>query len=144
MSQLQSQMLGITLAITTAIGCIAYEKLVKNFSFGIVVLLTLLFYIPLLAGVIFYNKETFTTDVAKLIHDRTFIFWAIIYIITWLTVPLWYMITKQQGVLVGSIYEVKYIVILAIIYIFLGERTITLYTALGVACALASIYFISK
>lgn len=144
MNQLQSQILGIMLAVTTAIGCIVYEKLVKNFSLGIIALLAVLFYVPLLAGIIFYNKGTFTTDIVKLIHNKTFIFYAVIYVLTWITVPLWYIITKHQGVLVGSIYEVKYIVILAIFYIVWGDKPITIYTALGVMCALMSIYFISK
>lgn len=39
MGQIQSQILGILLAVTTAIGCLAYEKLVKNFSFGMIILL---------------------------------------------------------------------------------------------------------
>lgn len=144
MSQLQSQILGITLAITTAIGCLFYGKLVKNFSLGIIALLALVFYVPLLIGIIFYSKETFTTDIIKLIHNRTFLIYALVYVLTWVTVPLWFIITKHQGVLVGSIYEVKYIVILTLLYIIWGDRSITVYTALGVAFALASIYFISR
>jgi hypothetical protein len=144
MSQLQSQILGITLAITTAIGCIFYGKLVKNFSLGIIALLAIVFYIPLLIGVIFYSKETFTTDILKLVHNKTFLLYALVYVLTWATVPLWFVITKHQGVLVGSIYEVKYIIILSLFYIFWGDRNITVYTVLGVICALLSIYFISK
>ena len=144
MSQIQSQILGITLAVTTAVGCIVYEKLVKNFSLGIIILLAVLFYVPLLMGIIFYDKEIFIGDVTKLIHNKDFIFYAVVYILAWATVPIWYTITRNQGVLVGSIYEVKYIVILALFYIFWGDRSITVYTAAGVLCALMSIYFISK
>jgi len=144
MGQIQSQILGIALAVTTAIGCLAYEKLVKNFSFGIIILLATIFYVPILAGIVFYNKATFGADVTKLIHDKTFLIYAIIYVLTWVTVPLWYVITKHQGVLVGSIYEVKYIVVLAVFYIFLGDRSFTIYTVAGLLCALMSIYFISK
>ncbi len=144
MTQLQSQILGIMLAVTTAVGCLVYERLVKNFSLGEIALLALVFYIPLLIGIIFYNKAAFVGDVTRLIHSKTFLFYAIVYVLAWATVPIWYVITRHQGVLVGSIYEVKYIVILSLFYIFLGERSITLYTALGVLCALMSIYFISK
>ena len=144
MGQIQSQILGIALAVTTAIGCLAYEKLVKNFSFGIIILLATIFYVPILAGIVFYNKATFGADVTKLIHDKTFLIYAIIYVLTWVTVPLWYVITKHQCVLVGSIYEVKYIVVLAVFYIFLGDRSFTIYTVAGLLCALMSIYFISK
>ena len=144
MSHLKSQLFGIALAVITAIGCIAYEKLVKNFSLGIIVLLAAIFYVPLLIGLVVYNRNLFTTDVVTLIHNKTFLWYAVIYVLAWATVPLWYIITKQQGVLVGSIYEVKYIVILTLFYIFFGDRSITVYTALGVCCALLSIYFISK
>lgn len=144
MNPLYSQLLGISLAVTTAIGCIAYEKLVKNFSLGMIILLAAIFYVPVLVGIIFYDKATFGADLTKLIHDKTFLMYAIIYVLTWITVPLWYVITKNQGVLVGSIYEVKYIVVLAVFYIFLGDRSMTIYTATGLLCALASIYFISK
>lgn len=144
MPQIKSQILGIMLAVTTAIGCIVYEKLVKNFSLGIIILLTALFYIPVLAGIIFYSRGEFNADVIKLIHNKTFLLYAFIYVLTWATVPLWYIITKNQGVLVGSIYEVKYIVILCIFYIVWGDRAITMYTGIGVVCALMSIYFISK
>lgn len=132
------------MAVTTAIGCIVYEKLVKNFSLGIIILLAALFYVPVLVGIFVFNKEIFTTDFTKLIHDKTLIFYAVIYVLTWATVPLWYVITKNQGVLVGSIYEVKYIVILALFYIFFGDRVFSLNVAIGLVCALASIYFISK
>jgi drug/metabolite transporter (DMT)-like permease len=144
MSQLQSQILGTALAVTTAVGCLFYGKLVKNFSLGIIALLAVVFYVPLLVGTIFYSKVTFTSDIIKLISNKTFLVYALVYVLTWATVPLWFIITKHQGVLVGSIYEVKYIVILTIFYILWGDRSITVYTALGVICALLSIYFISK
>ncbi len=144
MNPLYSQILGISLAVTTAIGCIAYEKLVKNFSFGIIIFLAVIFYVPVLLGIAFYDKATFGADITKLIHDKTFLTYAAIYVLAWVTTPLWYVITKNQGVLVGSIYEVKYIVVLAVFYIFFGDRGFTPYTAAGLLCALLSIYFISK
>ncbi len=144
MTPLQSQILGISLALSTAVGCIAYERLVKNFSFGIIILLALVFYLPMFIGIFLLNKQTLGADIAKLVHDRTFIFYAVVYVLTWVTTPIWYIITRNQGVLVGSIYEVKYIIILTVFYIFWGDRSITIYTAMGVACALMSIYFISK
>lgn len=69
---------------------------------------------------------------------------ALTYWVTWITTPIWFVITKNQDVMVGSIYEVKYIVVLAVIYIFMGSRPMTWNAAVGVAFALISIYFISK
>ena len=83
-------------------------------------------------------------DVTKLFSNKTFIWYAVLYSLTWITTILWYIITKKQGVMVGSIYEVKYIVILAIFYIAFGDQKFTLNTGIGVFLALCSIYFISK
>lgn len=67
-----------------------------------------------------------------------------IFILSGTTTIIWYLITKKQGVMVGSIYEVKYIVMLALIYILFGENKFTLNTVVGITLALGSIYFISK
>lgn len=44
----------------------------------------------------------------------------------------------------GSLYEVKYIIMLSMIYIMIGDNKFTLNTGLGVVLAIGSIYFISK
>ncbi len=144
MSQLKSQFFGLMLAITTAIGCIAYEKIVKNFSFGIILLLSMCFYIPTFIAFYFFNKTDIHNDISRLISDKHYILWSCLYVSTWLTAPLWYIITKKQGVVAGSIYEVKYIVIMSIFYIMFGNDKLTTNTIIGILLALISIYFISK
>lgn len=44
----------------------------------------------------------------------------------------------------SSLFEIKYIIVLAIIYVFAGEQKMTLNMAIGVILALSSIYFITK
>ncbi len=44
----------------------------------------------------------------------------------------------------GSIYEVKYIVMLSLLYIVFGDNKFTINTAIGVMLAIGSMYFISK
>ena len=83
-------------------------------------------------------------DFTKLQQNWQHIIWILTYILTGVTSICWYMITRNQGVMVGSLYEVKYVVILALIYIFFGENKFTTNTAIGLALALCSIYFISK
>ena len=83
-------------------------------------------------------------DFTKFAGDKRFWLWAGIYIATGITSLLWYKITRAQSVMAGSIYEVKYIVMLALLYILFGESKFTLNTAIGVAFAICSIWFISK
>jgi hypothetical protein len=143
-AQVKSQILGLTLAVSTAIGCIAYEKIVKNFSLSTVVFLAAVFYIPLMAGMFLWDYGAVSSDIKRLAHDSSLRWYGIVYMATWITFPLWFMITKNQDVMVGSIYEVKYIVILAVFYMFMGSRPMTLSLATGLGFALLSIYFISK
>lgn len=56
----------------------------------------------------------------------------------------WWYITKEQNVMIGSIYELKYIVILALFYIFFGDSKFTLNTGIGISLSIMGIYFISK
>jgi hypothetical protein len=134
----------LALAISTAVGCIAYEKIVKNFSLSTIVFLATIFYIPLMGGMLLWDYGSVSSDIKRLIQDSSFRWCSIIYMATWITFPLWFTITKNQDVMVGSIYEVKYIVILAVFYIFMGTRQMTLSIAVGLCFALLSIYFISR
>lgn len=72
--QLRSQVLGLSLAVATAIGCIAYEKLVKNFSFGIVVLAAFLFYVPTMAWCATQQTSDLLSDLNKLVNSKTMLF----------------------------------------------------------------------
>lgn len=144
MSQIKSQLIGLSLALTTALGCIAYEKLVKNYSYGVIVVLTIIFFIPLVVFYIFSGSSTLSSDFSKIFSDTKMTWYAIIYMLTWATSPIWYFIVKRQGILTGSIYEVKYIVILVLFYILFGDGKFTANTLIGCAFALLSIYFVSK
>jgi drug/metabolite transporter (DMT)-like permease len=144
MTPLKSQLLGILLALATAIGCIAYERLVKNFSISMIFILSILFFVPATIIYAITNGDKIVKDWTKLLNSKQLIMFAVIYMITWITTPLWYNITKSQGVMVSSIYEVKYIILMALIYIAFGENRFTINTAIGVALAMGSIYFISK
>jgi len=141
MSAIKSQILGLFLAITTAMGTIAYERLVKEYSLGLVALVTFSFYVPLL--IIYFSLKWVTWEEVHtaITHNPGSI---ATYWLTWCTIPIWYIITKNQGAMVASLYEVKYIVILAVFYIFFGENKFTINTAFGLFCAIGSIYFISK
>ena len=144
MEQIKSQAIGISLATITAIGCIVYEKIVKNHSFGFILFLSLLFYIPFFIFFFFTQKDTLIKEITNMAKDTKMLWIYIIYSLTWITAPIWYFITKRQGVLAGSIYEIKYIVILVIFYIIFGDGRFTNNTLAGIKFAMISIYFVSK
>ena len=142
----QSQILGILLALATAIGCIVYEKLVKVIHCGTMLMI--------ISGEVFLwsigwfittnGYQTFIQDI-KYIGANTKLFWClIIYALTGCTSLIWFNITKNQSVMVSSLYEIKYIAILTIMYLILGTQKISLNLIIGIAFALISLFFISK
>lgn len=144
MSPLKSQILGLILGLFTAIGCIFYEKIVHHFSYltFIIILITELVILGFVSY--FFFENDLNKDYNKFISDSKYSIWVVVYICTGATSLIWYIITRNQGVMVSSIYEVKYIVIMALIYIAFGENKFTWNTAIGVILALGSIYFISR
>ncbi len=144
MTPLKSQILGLSLGLSTAIGCIFYEKIVQNFSlmtFMVIKVIELLFF--LIAFKIILPSDS-SNDFSKVISEPKYILWIIVYVLTGITTIIWYIITKEQGVMVSSLYEIKYIVMLALIYLAFGDNKFTINTAIGVCLAIGSIYFISK
>lgn len=144
MSQIKSQCLGLILGLATAIGCLVYERLVKEFSYSFM-LLIFMFEVLLLwiAGTIIFEHDL-KSDFVKFISDWKYCGFALIYVLTGITSLLWYKIARAQGVMVGSIYEVKYIIMLAVLYILFGQQKMTVNTIMGICFAMCSIWFISK
>lgn len=144
MNPLKSQALGISLALATAIGLIFYEKLVNHFSFIWVSLIIILERILFAIVAYFIFDNYIGQDATKFVSEPKYWGWGVFYILTGCTGLLWYYITKTQGAMTGSLYEVKYIVMLALIYILFGDKTFNLNTAIGCVLALGSVYFVSK
>lgn len=145
MTALKSQLLGLALGLITAIGCIFYEKLVHHFSLLGIVAIKIMEAIFILLLVLIFTPTTELSKDYTILSTTPKLYTAItIFILSGTTTIIWYLITKKQGVMVGSIYEVKYIVMLALIYILFGENKFTLNTVVGITLALGSIYFISK
>lgn len=144
MTPLKSQVLGLSLSLATAIGCIFYEKIVHNFSYLTFLILVTIEFIILGVIAYFFFDNDLASDLKKFTSDIKYPIWTLIYICTGVTSLLWYTLTKDQGVMVSSTYEMKYIVIMALIYIVFGENKFTWNTAIGVSLAIGSVYFISK
>ena len=144
MTSYKSQILGLLLAFATAIGCIFYERLAKVISYSSLMIiygieLSLLYTI----GGLFMGFS-FKEDIQKMANKPVLMLFAFGYILTGITSVCWYLITKNQSVMAGSIYEVKYIVMMAFIYALVGQNKITGNLLIGLLLALASVYFVGK
>lgn len=129
------------LAIGTAVGCIAYEKLVKQYSYGVILWLIMLYCVPALAGFVIFDKGC-ASDIRNVTlrwNWPAFVFFSTSY-----TSILWYIVTKRQSVMAAGIYELKYIVVLAVVYLLFGDKPISSNLVIGLILSLGSIYFISK
>lgn len=134
--QIKTQAIGLALAASTAIGCVAYEKIVKTSSYFTTGLLVSLSYLPFWAASRFFQSQE--------CESRCDAKWIVIFLASGCTGPMWYWLTKTKTVLTGAVFEVKYIAILVISSIVIGEKGVTAYTVIGSIMAMLSIYFISK
>lgn len=136
--QIKTQVLGISLAAATAMGCVAYEKLVKSQPYWFVGLMSMCAFIPfvIISTCVPSLNRTQQIPISK--------WWLTVFLMSGITGPIWYWITRQKSVLVGAIFEVKYIAILVLCAVLAGSKQVTPYTILGAGLAMASIYFISK
>jgi drug/metabolite transporter (DMT)-like permease len=140
-NQTQMQGFGLALAVATAFGCVAYERLVKNFSYPFVALFVATSYIPPFLVALYLKPGSLSEEASKLTSHR----WSLlVYYLSGITSVLWYVVTRKQGVVVGALFEVKYIVVLALFYICFGDGRLSWNVVAGVALAGASIYLISK
>lgn len=141
---MKPQLLGLLLAFSTAVGCIFYEKLVTVFGYHMILTIILIEYILLFVAGHFVFGNTLQKDLGVFVSEPKHFLWAGMYICTGITGLLWFYITKNNGVMVGSVYEVKFILMLSLFYVFFGEQKFTINTGIGICLALVSIYFISK
>jgi hypothetical protein len=141
---LRSQLLGVSLAVATAVGCIAYERLVKAFQFSMILTLASLFYVPALTAMVVLNRRAVAGDLRRMVTDPPLFTAAIVYYLTWITVPLWYVITRKQTVMAGALYEIKYVVVLGVFYLFAGAQKFSLNLLAACVCATLSVWFISR
>jgi len=137
--------IGVLIATLTAVGVILYEKLVHNFSFLSTRFLVIVEVLIVACIAACWTPANFSEDWTKLCSHWKYSAWMIGLVATSIAVTfLWFYVTIRQGAMVGAIYEVKYVVLLAILYALMGDRPFTLNMGLGVALAISSLYFISK
>jgi len=140
-SELKTQLLGLSLGTLTAVGCLAYERLVKSLPYSSVCFFVWLEYFWIWFLLLLFGNDR---AVPELSYWKSFKWPIIIFLISGFTSPLWYWLTRKHSVLVGGVFEIKYIIILAILAIIFGEQKPTINTWIGAILAIMSIYFISK
>lgn len=129
---------GFALAVFTAAACVVYERLVQAYSTTAVVLAVLASYLPALVWVMLYGEGGAPVDA------RFFKLCAVYAALASVATVIWLRITRDQGVLAGGLYEMKYVVVLALFYALAGSKPITARTLLGGALAMLSVYIVSK
>lgn len=139
--EIETQMLGIALAVFTAVGCLAYERLVKSLPYTSVCFFVWLEYFWIWLCLVIFGKDQAIPDVGYWKSQKWTIF---IFLFCGLTSPLWYWLVRRHSVLVGGVFEIKYIVILGLLAAVAGEQKPTINTWIGSFLAILSVYFISK
>lgn len=119
MEHLTNLGLGLALSLVTAIGCISYEKLVKDHGFLVIVLLQALYVGTYLAFTWLRTPERGDIFHAFL-NDRSSVCHAAIYVLSSVTIPLWYQLTLRTNVVTGSFFEIVYVPVLLVLYVFWG------------------------
>jgi len=140
MTRLQSQAAGLGLAVATAVGCIAYEKLVKACSYFTIGLLCSLAYVPFFMASLLFEQPP-ARELESVAVNK---WWVAVFVASGVTGPLWYLITRKQNVMTGATYEMKFIVLLAVLYWMFGTAKLTWNLLAGIALALCSVWLISK
>ena len=139
--ELNTQLYGIGLAILTAVGCIAYERLVKSLPYTSVCFFVWMEYFWIWICLLIFQNDSAVPEISYWKANK----WAItIFLLSGLTSPLWYWIVRRYSVLVGGVFEIKYIIILGILAVLFGQQKPTVNTWVGTILAILSVYFISK
>jgi drug/metabolite transporter (DMT)-like permease len=139
--ELKTQILGILLAIMTAVGCIGYERLVKSLPYKSLLFFVWFQYFWIWLILLFVQKGPIIPSFS---YWKQYKWPIIILLVSGVTSPLWYWLTRKHSILVSGVFEIKYIIILGILAVIFGEQKPTINTWIGAFLAILSVYFISK
>jgi drug/metabolite transporter (DMT)-like permease len=139
--QAKIQLAGLMLAVTTAAGCLAYERLVKNLHYVTVGFLSSVAFMPFWVTAYLIKVPSIRSDLSKLNEHKLAV---AVFCLSGCTSLFWYFVTRNRSVMVGALFEIKYIVVLALFYIFFGVGRMTWNVLAGSILAALSVYLISK
>lgn len=137
---IKTQCVGLALAAMTAIGCVAYERICKALPFRNVCFFVWVAYFWIWAAMAGSSESALPSK--DYVKGSPWVI--VIFLLSGLTVPCWYWLTRRYSVLVGGTFEIKYIIILALTALAVGEQKPSFNTLIGAVLAILSIYFISK
>ncbi len=128
---------GVGLSLATAITSIFYERLLK--TYGLTAIATEKFIEGILFFLILRAVLPATTANFNFVFDKDW--WLFLGAVT---IPVfWFLLTWKYNVMVGTIYEISYIIPLTILYIFLGTQKLTLTFIIGVILVICGLIVIS-
>lgn len=134
---MRTVLLGGLLSLSTAIGCIFYGRLVKSHPFLVMAILRSLESI-IIIPIAFWMCRNEQIEWAA-IKTGTFALNTSIYLLTAITAPLWYMLTRETDVAVASSFEGTYVFILILFGILGGLEAFTWRYAVGCTLMFAGI-----
>jgi hypothetical protein len=128
---------GLGLSLVTAIASILYERLVRQYGFGAIaaekVVEAIAFYLILS---IVFSQTKINWD---FLSDKNWWFY-----LGAVAIPiLWFLLTWKYNVLVGTFYEVSYLIPLLVLYILLGTQKLTITFILGACMVIVGLIIIS-
>ncbi len=134
---------GIILAIMSGLSCLWYEKLVKNYSYFIMLFTGFIYYVIVLVGFIIY-KPSNLNEITMLFSNKSDTITFLLYMLTFIISPIWFFITKDTNVETGIIYEIMYVPIIAIIGYYFYQKQIDPKFWIGASLMLIGVYIINK
>lgn len=137
MSSSSGLFLGWMLCLVTAVGAVGYEYIVNAHTFRYLLVLKIIeLSLICIASLLIVESRNIVDDTAIALSSPKMIMWSVIYVISGITTVIWYIMTKRYGVLVTSTFEFKYVIILAIMAILVGDSELTPRMVTGVGLAL--------
>lgn len=132
---------GILLAVVTTLGCLVYERIVKSYAFWFIILLQWI-YTTIYAFVFVVANAKSVVRTVFAMDGRA---WACstCYVLSSVTIPLWFLITRRSNVAAGGVYEIAYLPLLLLTYSLLGSSSLSVRFYIGASMVIIGVVLIS-
>ncbi len=140
---MKQTILGLSLALVTALNLGFYEKVAKNGSYILVCLGSSLYYF-IIASIIFLARGGFKPEVRTFFYDANNWVAIVFYVLTMSLSYIFYLITKNTDVEMSSVYDLLYVPMLFILSIFHDHRKIDLDFIIAALLILTGVFIIAR
>lgn len=129
---------GLLLATVTAIHCVAYETLSKRHGLFLISLLNAVIYVIVGACAYCWNGGSEAKRCAQVSP-----WWALLYLGCGVMTLMWYWLTTRNNVLLPSLFEIAYAMMLFVWFLVARRGEITLRTAGGAVLVMIGVLLLS-